>query len=489
MAYSTGTIRVRIAFKIFLAFFTTSLIVVVLMTGIMGYFVRYGFEEFVNKGEMERLSEVVSKLSDAYRTHRSWDFVRRDPRSLHLMLRPPRPGSDDPGMPQGEPPDVPGGRPLPLHHDPGMGPPIHFIEARLSLFDEHMRVVAGMATSSRDHVLKEISVDGKTVGWLGLRRRGEMSGPLEKAFLYQQAKGFLVIGVAALILSALASFLLSRHLLKPVGRLAEGARNIASRKFDTRISVDTGDELGQLAHDFNLMAQTLEGYESSRRQWISDISHELRTPISILRGEIEAMQDGIRKADEEALRSLHAEIMRLSSLVEDLRELSLADSGNLAMNIEDVSVIEVLKEALGAFALPFSQAGITVRQGPFPHENAVVRADGDRLFRVFTNILQNSLRYTEAPGTLKVWLEHAEGTVRIVFEDSEPGVPEAALERIFDRLFRLDRSRSRSHGGTGLGLAICKGVVEAFGGRIRASRSSLGGLRIDIELPPKGTGT
>jgi two-component system, OmpR family, sensor histidine kinase BaeS len=492
MARETGKMRMRLAFKIFLAFFASSLTVVVLMTGIMGYFVRHGFQEFVNRGEMEKLSEVVSKLSDAYRSHHGWEFIRDDPSGFRHLIHPDFPGRFPGGMhpdgPEGMDHDGPMDMHRPPDHDPGMGlpdrgPPVPFMEGRIALFDQGMRVVAGRAGPSGGYILKEISVDGKTVGWLGLRKRGEMSLPLEKAFLYDQAQAFLVIGVAALLLSALASFLLSRHLLGPVGRLAEGARDIASRKFDTRISVDTGDELGQLAHDFNLMAQTLERYEWSRRQWISDISHELRTPIAILRGEIEAIQDGVRQADEGALRSLHAETMRLGSLVEDLRELSLADSGNLSMKLEDVSPGKVLGEALKAFELPLSQAGITVEQGPFPLEDALVKADGDRLFRVFTNVLENTLRYTEAPGRLKVWQEAGEGTVRIVFEDSEPGVPDGALEKIFDRLFRLEGSRSRAHGGTGLGLAICRGVVESFGGGIMASRSSLGGLRIDIELP------
>lgn len=493
MTHTAGTMKIRLAFKIFLAFFASSLLVVVLMTGILGYFVKHGFEEFVNRGEMEKLGEVVTKLENAYRSNQGWGFITQDPTCFRIMIRIGRPGPGPRDMHPGQPMDMPPEGPMDMHRPPeggpGMappfsGPPIPFIEGRITLFDQHMRVVAGRRVSSNQgYILKEIKVDGKTVGWLGLKRRGEMTGRLERAFLHDQAKAFLLIGFAALILSALASFLLSRHLLGPVGRLTEGARDIANRKFDTRISVDTGDELGQLAHDFNLMAQTLERYEASRRQWISDISHELRTPISILRGEIEAMQDGIRQADEGALRSLHAEIMRLSSLVEDLRELSLADSGNLAMKLEDVDLARVLEEALKAFELPFSQAGVTVEQGPWPEGGAIVQAEGGRIFRVFTNILDNTLRYTEAPGRLGVRLETAEGKARIVFEDSEPGVPDDALEKIFDRLYRLEGSRTRSLGGMGLGLAICKGVVESFGGVIQASRSSLGGLRIDVELP------
>jgi two-component system sensor histidine kinase BaeS len=480
-----GRMKVRLAFKIFLAFFATSLIVVVLMTGIMGYFVRHGFEDFVNRGEMERLGELVDKLSDEYRSHGGWGFIREDANAFRRMLRPDRPGFGR-GMGMhgrgrmGTPESGPAACP------PHMGPAVPFMEGRLTLFDSRMQALAGRSLTSRDHLLRAIEVDGRTVGWLGLRKRGDLTAPLEQAFLHQQARAFLIIALTALVLSALASYLLSRHLLKPVGRLTAGARDIASRKFDTRISVDTGDELGQLAHDFNLMARTLERYEDSRRQWISDISHELRTPIAILRGEIEAMQDGVRKADAENLRSLHAEIMRLGSLVEDLRELSLADSGNLSLKLEDVRAVEVLKGALKSFALRVSQAGIAIEQGVFTDEDAVLKADRERLFQVFANILENSLRYTEAPGRLKVWQDRTDSGLRIVFEDSEPGVPDEALEKIFDRLFRLEGSRSRSHGGTGLGLAISRGIVEAFGGSIQASRSSLGGLRITVELPVNG---
>jgi two-component system sensor histidine kinase BaeS len=149
------------------------------------------------------------------------------------------------------------------------------------------------------------------------------------AFLKQQARAFYMVGTIILALAALVAFLLSRHLLAPVQQLIKGTRRLTSRKFDTRINVSTTDELGQLAEDFNQMAQTLEKYEQLRQQWISDIAHELRTPLSILRGEIEALQDGIREASPERLDSLHGEVVHMSRIVSNLHDLSLAESAAL----------------------------------------------------------------------------------------------------------------------------------------------------------------
>ncbi len=478
--------KIRLMYKFFLAFFLTSLAVIVLMAGVMQFFVKRNFENFVNRAEMERLGELVGTLAKAYEEHQGWDFIRKDPMAMHKMLQADRLGLSPSEGAQAPPHGMMG------HHEaapsicrPAMNPFILHIERRLSLFDADRKLVAGRAASTANHVLKEIMVNGNVVGWLGLRERRDMNRPLEAGFLYHQARAFFIIGLAAMILSAVVSYLLSRHLLRPVKALALGANSLASRKFDTRIEVNTGDELERLAHDFNHMAQTLERYEDMRRQWISDISHELRTPIAILRGEVEAIQDGIRQANEDTLDSIHTEILLLGSMVNDLHELSMADSGNLSMKKEPVDPLDILEEVLKVFTPRFSQAGISVEKDIFPDSSVKVMADRDRLFQVYSNILENSLRYTESPGRLRIRNEWTDSSLKIIFDDSKPGVPEEALDRIFDRLFRIDESRSRKHGGAGLGLAICRTIVEATGGSIIASHSSLGGLTIEVILPLK----
>jgi two-component system sensor histidine kinase BaeS len=265
--------------------------------------------------------------------------------------------------------------------------------------------------------------------------------------------------------------------------ITQGAHAVASRKFDARIDVRTGDELGQLAEDFNMMAQTLERYENLRKQWISDISHELRTPVSILRGEIEAIQDGLREVTDKNIGSLHAEVMHLQKLINDLHSLAVADNGSLSMKKEKIDIIGLLENSAEKFRPQYSRAGITLEFDKIPGENIFVTTDRDRLSQVFSNIFENTLRYTDSPGEMKIRHEVRHGKIHLYFEDSKPGVPEESFAKLFDRLYRVDTSRSRKRGGSGLGLAICKSIIESSGGEINASGSRLGGLMIEIVMP------
>ncbi|MCP4353417.1 MAG: HAMP domain-containing protein [Desulfobacterales bacterium] len=287
-----------------------------------------------------------------------------------------------------------------------------------------------------------------------------------------------------LILAAVVSFILSKHVLTPIRKLAAGTRALTSLEFGTRIDVGAGDELGQLASDFNVMAKTLKRYEKMRKQWISDISHELRTPLSILRGEIEAMQDGVREITEETLDSLHSETLYLNKIVDDLHQLSLAETEALHFKHEPVNPARVLKETIRLFQHRLNSQQLTIQDNlMWADQNITVLGDADRLTQVFSNLIENTLRYADTPGTLKIWDYQTETGLSLNFEDSGPGVPEESLERLFDRLYRVDKSRSRAKGGSGLGLAICKNIVETQGGEIRAANAPSGGLRIEIVFP------
>lgn len=285
------------------------------------------------------------------------------------------------------------------------------------------------------------------------------------------------------ILAAVVSFILSKHLLAPIRQLMMGTQALTSLKFETRIDVRAGDELGQLASDFNVMAQTLRRYEQMRKQWISDISHELRTPLAILRGEVEAMQDGIREMTRDTLDSLHSEVLYINKIVEDLHQLSLAEAGTLYFKNEPLNPLHVLKTALKLFQNRLTQQKITILDNLTAEQDIMVMGDSDRLTQVFSNLLENTLRYADAPGILKIWQNYSKNRLFLNFEDSGPGVPEESVERLFDRLYRVDKSRSRAKGGSGLGLAICKNIVETLGGDIRAENGASGGLRIEITLP------
>jgi two-component system sensor histidine kinase BaeS len=258
---------------------------------------------------------------------------------------------------------------------------------------------------------------------------------------------------------------------------------LSERKFETRVAIASHDELGQLASDFNNMAQALDLYERMRRQWLSDISHELRTPLSILRAEIEAMQDGIREITRDSLESLHAEILYLGKIVNDLHDLSLADSAMLTIKKEPVKPLQSLMSTLKSFETRFKDRDISVQDDLESAQEFILAGDEDRLKQLFSNILENTLSYADCPGVLKIWHHRGSTELTLNFMDSGPGVPEGSLERLFDRLYRVDGSRNREHGGSGLGLAICKSIVDALGGEIKASNAPGEGLWIKIVFP------
>jgi two-component system sensor histidine kinase BaeS len=481
--------KFKLSYKIFVAFTLTSLMVVALMVGIMRFYVARNFADYVSKSLLERFSDFAGALATEYQHHRGWQTLKDNPGRWEEILQAslPAKGFDKRRRPS---------RPLDIENKVSgktaqdIAPAksrgrIQRLAGRLALFDAAKEHIVGKRAniSHESYTLQEIRADGKTAGWLGLHKREQLADPLVVRFLKQQSQMLYLIGGGILLLAAIVAFVLSKHLLAPIRNLTAGTQALKSRQFDTRIEVESRDELGQLAADFNTMAQTLEQYERMRQQWISDIAHELRTPLSILSGEVEALQDGVREVNPDTLDSLRSEARHLSKIVNDLHELSLADAGVLSIKKEPVDPVPVLNETLRHFRTRFEGNQITVENSVGNDPPITVIGDADRLQQLFSNVLENTLRYTDSPGTLRIRQERTEKRLTMFFEDSGPGVPEDALERLFDRLYRVDKSRSRTQGGSGLGLSICKSVVNALGGEIRAANAASGGLRIEIELP------
>ena len=507
--------------KVFLTLLFYSIVIVICMLLITRYYAFRDFETYVHKMDLERLREAGEVLGQEYQKNGSWTPVIGDlghwlawrgrgpaPRPpgespgqppfppLPLMLapggagdgrRPPQFG--EPPPPLGPPPGTQAFLPAGPPHGPPLGPPPgppppHDHQSRLVLFDAAKQPLTGNEPyNAGDFNLKSILVDGQVVGWLGLRQHQRPQHPLDVEFLRNQSQTFYTLGSVALLLAVLVTFGLSRHLLAPVRELAAATRALTSRRFDTRLKIRAQDEFGQLAADFNAMAAALERYEQMRRQWLADISHELRTPLAVLRGEIEAMQDGVREVTPKALESLHFEVMHVGRIVQDLYDLSLIESRVFDADLTAVNPLEVLDETLRSFQTRFEQWGIRIENNGAAGPPVTIKADRGRLRQLFANLLENTLRYAQAPGVLKISHALAPGHFTLHFEDSGPGVPEEALERLFDRLYRVDKARSRAQGGSGLGLAICKGLMECFGGRIAASHALCGGLRISMVFP------
>lgn len=241
-------------------------------------------------------------------------------------------------------------------------------------------------------------------------------------------------------------------------------------------------EIAGLHGDINVMAESLSRLESSRQRWIAELSHELRTPLAVLRGEVEALVDGIRPLDRAALASLQEEIRRLSRLVEDFHLLATSELRALPCRFEPVAPAALLQAAVERIAPRAKTLGLVV-EAPLPQVLPAARWDAVRISQLLANLLENSLRYTEAPGMVQVTARSLGAAVEIRLDDMPPGVPDGHLERLFDPLYRADPSRSRAFGGSGLGLAIARAIAQAHGGRLRAEASALGGLAMVLTLP------
>jgi len=301
-------------------------------------------------------------------------------------------------------------------------------------------------------------------------------------FQEDQFRAVLLACSIAVALAALIALWLARTLLAPVRRVAEATHHLAAGRYETRVNVTSHDEVGQLAADFNHLAQTLQRNEGVRRDFMADVSHELRTPLAILRGELEAIEDGVRAVTPTALHSLQGEVATLSQLVDDLYELSLSDAGALAYRLHELDLRVLLTSTVDSMRMRFAQRDLRIEL-QLPSRALPVNADEARLQQLFHNVLENSLRYTDCGGQLRIGVQETADWLQVDFQDSAPGVVVEMLPHLFERFFRSEGSRSRATGGAGLGLTICRNIAEAHGGTIEAQASPLGGLWIAVRLP------
>jgi signal transduction histidine kinase len=312
---------------------------------------------------------------------------------------------------------------------------------------------------------------------------GEMMGLVARAFERTLLYSLLAAALAAAVTATLASLFVARRIVRPLRLMRAATRRIAAGRYDERVPSKTADELGELAESFNAMAKTLEATEQRRLDLISDVSHELRTPLSTIEGYMEGLIDGVVEPSDETWALVHAEAERLRRLVDDLQELSRAETGRLTLRKERVSPEEAIRQVAGRLLPLFDARGITlkidVQTGLLP-----VLADPDRLAQVLTNLLSNALRYTPPGGSVTAEAGPRKGQGLFSISDTGEGIAQEHLGHVFERFYRADRARSRGDGGAGLGLAISKALVEAMGGDIWAeSRGPGQGAAFYFTLP------
>lgn len=479
---------VSIRHKIFLILLLAIGLVVAGLTMFMTWSLEERFVRFIDARQEARIAGIEQRITKEYVDGEGWRRLdENELRWAQLLI-----GNVD-EMPRHRPPleDMrnSGKNGAELEQTPlfatieGIGYSYLPVERRVMLLDADKTFIFGDPELSNRLTLRPIIVDHVTVGYLGVLPGPTLLHLSGVHFLDKQGDAFVLIALTVMLISAVLAFPFAGRLIEPLRAFTKGAHALAAGRYNTRISVTSGDELGQLASDFNSLAHALESNEALRRSWVADISHELRTPLSVLRGEIEALQDGVRPLDQKAMSSLHAEVMHLGRLVDDLYELSMSDVGSLKYRKTTIDPAALLRESVDGYMTEFRDKGIAVTLDDQAAGQVTINADPDRLAQLFDNLLSNSLRYTDGGGTLRISIARDGGQLLFDFMDSAPGVPPEDLPRLLERFFRAESSRNRAHGGAGLGLAICRNIVQAHGGTISAQASELGGVWVRVTLP------
>ncbi len=488
-------LRTRLFYKIFFVVLLSVALGVGIMALIVGYLGYRNFNTYLTESRLEELSWLNVKLGEYYKTHGSFEGIKNASLDFHSSLPiPPSHGGERMGPPPGP---FGTGRPekdsksdekefikKAFLDDNGNLRPEMFIrlEHFLVLMNKDKNIITGNKKDHEQFVFRPILSDGVLVGYLGMRRPPNIEHPLALGFLKQQGSHMIVSGMLIIILTGTLSWFFTKRVLAPVNSLMSATKKISVRNFDFSLDRESNDELGDLAENFQNMSDELRKYEMNQNRWISDISHELRTPLSVILGSIEAMQDGVRKADDSTLGILHAEVRRLIRLVNDLHEITMAESGNMKFSFSIERADRIIRSVADMYVMRAEEYGFKIEQVTSGCK-VMLRADVSRLRQVFINLIENSLKHAKSPGVILIGCVEKDGRAVITFEDTGPGVPPEHLPMLFDRLFRSDMSRNRKTGGSGLGLAICRYITEQHGGTISACTGSMGGLKIEIILP------
>lgn len=420
------------------------------------------FRQFMFRGEMVQADEFVAELANYYRVNGDWSGVAAlFARNGGMMNR----GQMRGGM-------------------AGLSNRILLADARgIIVADSSQLQVGEVLDASVRASGTPISVDGQTVGTLAIAG-DHMSPTLDSSaqeFLSQVNRSLLVAGLVAGVIALGLGFMLFRQITAPLNTLAQASEKIAAGDLSARAKVTGNDEIAQVARSFNAMADKLSASETARRNMLADIAHELRNPIGIISSHLEAMIDGIFPTDREQLASLHDETLLLARLVGDVRELSLADAGQLVLNRTPTDMRALVERTVAAFEPQAQEANILLvaRLSDVPPVNV----DAQRIEQSLRNLLSNALRFTSAEGRITVSLTNEPHDVRIEVSDTGTGIAADALSHVFERFWRADKARTRAQGGTGLGLTIAKQWVEAHGGKIRVSSQAGQGTTFWFTIP------
>ena len=493
----------KLLHKFFLAFFITNVTLVGLVLVLIALNFSSGFNEFVTEAEDKHVAEAKQQLIVLYQQSNSWQAIINnvqvwrdivDPKAKRRPPPPPRErqnprdrsvgGSGDTNKPP-----KPRPKQMTAPPEPRVERPEDFLKTgrRLSLYDAHKNVIVGKNNLQDNPHTEQIRLNGELIGWLGLVPSNAVTDSPASKFLTKQYENYYFIAIMVVLLAFLMALVLSKHLVAPIKLIIVGTNKLIAGNYGSRINKVTQDELGVVADNFNDLAHTLEQNQKNRFQWMSDTSHELRTPLTVLRSHLIAIQDGVFVADEKRVQLFIDEIDSLSHIVDDLYQLSSSDAGGLTYRKEALNPVLVFEQVIETFKAKFEQHNLNIEystlQSLISDARCNILGDKDRLRQLFSNLLENTCRYTHASGKIVISAKLDKQTLELNVQDSAPGVTGEQRQKLFERFYRVEPSRNRNQGGSGLGLALCKQIVDAHRGNIVAMDSVLGGLHIKLTFP------
>ncbi|MFC2021253.1 ATP-binding protein [Chloroflexota bacterium] len=446
------------------------LLIVIVSVGLMAYLTNLStsreFQQYVSRGNMMYTQSLADSLGDLYAEEQSWKDIHEVLQSLPISTSERILVTDTSGVVivdterewlGREPEDV------------GLSDSIPITVSGQTVGNLYLLTSGGVGMG-RGHMGRWIS------------QTMPMMVTAEEDFLEQVNDSLWKVGLIAAAVALVIGLILTRQITRPVRALISGARHLTEGELSYRVNVKSRDEIGELADSFNIMASSLEKGEQSRRQLTADIAHELRTPLTVIEGTVDGIIDGVFKSDTEHLRSIKEQASLLTHLITDLRDLSLAESGQLKLNLASTDMVELVRRMVSNYNINALEKNVRIKL-----EEATqipeIRIDPVRMEQVISNLLTNAIRHTPSDGSITVTVKNDEGGLVISVVDTGEGIAPEDLPYVFERFYRSGSSRARKEGGTGLGLAIVKQMVEAHGGRVRVESKIGTGSIFSILLP------
>lgn len=458
----------RLKSKLSFSFITVLLLTILLISGLSNYFMDQHFREYVRQNQEKSNQEIVNQLKNQYQNG-TWNQEQIETIGMNalgngMIVRVKDQNGNvlwDAAM-----------------HNQGMCQKI------IEKMAENVESRYPNADSTYSEIPYSIYQTQNKVGLVEIGSYGSYYlNDHDLTFINTLNQVLIGVGVISLIVAIFIAHIIARHLSAPISRVIKSAKAIERGCYTDRIiNKSKTTEIMELTLTINNLAETLENQEGLRKRLTQDVAHELRTPLATLQSHIEAMIDGIWKADNERLESCHDEIVRISKMVGNLEKIAKYESDNLILNKESFDVTELIRRLLQNFEMDYLSKQIQVE---IIGENEIINADKDKISQVIVNLMSNALKYTKTGGEVKISVIGQEKNTGIIIQDNGTGIAKEDIPFVFERFYRSDKSRNSLTGGSGIGLTITKAIVEAHNGTIEVKSESDYGTIFTVWLPKK----